>query len=68
MIRVPIFIFIFFLGGGGVISQPNQLPSRSWCKPCDAPDKSEYSYFSTKTYVVGPQKYRLNETYVKTDG
>ena len=34
-----------------------------------------FSYFSTKTYVVGTQKNRLNETvllsiktYVKTDG
>ena len=37
--------------------------------------KIYFSYFSTKTYVVGTQKNRLNETvllgiqkYVKTDG
>ena len=29
--------------------------------------KNYFSDFSTKTYVVGTQKNRLNETHVKTD-
>ena len=47
--------------------------SQALCQECVPPNK--YSYFSTKTYAVGTQKTRFNETilsstrtYVITDG
>ena len=44
-----------------------------WLGVCD--EKNIFSYFSTKTYVMGAKKNRLNERvqintkpYIKTDG